>query len=46
MKFIHIEKRTNKLGGMMSENNPNQPQLTPHPAATASDLPDGEVKDV
>ena len=39
-------KRTDKLGGMMSENDPNQPHVTPHPAATASDLSGGEVKDV
>ena len=40
------QKRTDKLGGMMGKTDPNQPRVAPHPAATASDLPGGEVKDV
>ena len=39
-------KRTDKRSGMMSDNDPNESQLSPHPAATASDLPGGAVKDV
>ena len=43
--FSH-RKRTENRSGMMSENDPNEPQSLPHPAATASDLPRGEVNDV
>ena len=41
--FIH-RAGTQKLGGMLSDHDPNLPW--PHPAACASDLPSGEVKDV
>jgi very-short-patch-repair endonuclease len=45
-----FRKRTEKRSGMKSEHATNQslrsPPDTPHPAAPASDLPGGEVKDV
>ena len=41
-----FRKRTSKRSGMMRDHDPNESQLSPHPAATASDLPGGEVKDV
>ena len=41
-----FRKRTSKRSGMMGDHDPNESQLSPHPAATASDLPGGEVKDV
>ncbi|NNE00410.1 MAG: DUF559 domain-containing protein [Pirellulaceae bacterium] len=43
--FSH-RKRTENRSGLMSDNDPNESQALPHPAATASDLPEGEVKDV
>ena len=45
IRYSH-RKRTERRSGMMSENDPNAPQPSPHPAAPASDLPGGEVKDV
>ena len=45
IRYSH-SKRTDRRSGMMSENDPNAPQPSPHPAAPASDLPGGEVKDV
>ncbi len=41
--FTH-QARSQNLGGMLSKHDPNVPW--PHPAASASDLPGGEVKDV
>ena len=41
-----FQKRTSKRSGMMSENNQFESRPTPHPAATASDLPKGGVKNV
>mgnify|MGYP001828672749 FL=1 len=43
IRFTH-RTRTQKLGGMLSDHDPNMPR--PHPAAPASDLPSREVKDV
>ena len=41
-----FRKRTEKRVGMMCGHDPTESQPSPHPAATASDLPGGEVKDV
>ena len=38
-------KRTERRSGIMSDNDPNNSSPSPHPAATASDLPGGEVKE-
>ncbi|MGB7344125.1 MAG: DUF559 domain-containing protein [Pirellulaceae bacterium] len=39
-----FHKRTDNRSGIMSDNDPNNSQRAPHPAATASDLPKEEVK--
>ena len=41
-----FRKRTEERSGMMSAKDPNESMPLPHPAAPASDLPGGEVKDV
>ena len=43
VRFSH-RKRTDRRSGIMSDIDPNQSRASPHPAATASDLPEGEVK--
>ena len=40
-----FRQRTNRRSGIMSSNDLNEFRLAPHPAAPASDLPGGEVKD-
>ena len=40
IRYSH-RKRTERRSGMMSENDPNAPQPSTHPAASASDLPGG-----
>ena len=39
-----FRKRTEKRSGILSNHDPNDCLPSPHPAATASDLPGGEVK--
>ena len=41
-----FRKRTDRRSGILSDNDPNELRRLPHPAAPASDLPGGEVKDV